>query len=88
MARLSGRSAIATALFADPEAARYVQEVADRQAKVALDDMVEDPCREDFIGALSVLAHSRTVSGRSGPLRIMAGAILQATARGQARRPR
>jgi hypothetical protein len=49
------------ALFADPEAARYVQEVADRLAMVvdegvAHDYMLEDPCREaDFIGALSVL---------------------------------
>jgi hypothetical protein len=49
------------ALFTDPEAARYVQDVADRLAKVvdegvAQDYMVEDPCREaDFIGALSVL---------------------------------
>jgi hypothetical protein len=49
------------ALFTDPEAARYVQEVADRLAKVvddgvAHDDMVADPCREaDFIAALSVL---------------------------------
>jgi hypothetical protein len=49
------------ALFTDPEAARYVQEVADRLVKVvdagvAHDDMVEDPCREaDFIAALSVL---------------------------------
>jgi hypothetical protein len=49
------------ALFGDPEAARYVQEVADRLAMVvdegvARDYMLEDPCNEaDFIAAMSVL---------------------------------
>ena len=49
------------ALFADPDAARYVQEVADRLASnidsgIADDGMVADPCREaDFIAALGVL---------------------------------
>jgi hypothetical protein len=49
------------ALFGDPEAARYVQEMADRLANVvdegvAHDYMLEDPCHEaDFIAAMSVL---------------------------------
>lgn len=49
------------ALFGEPEAARYVQEVADRLANVvdegvAHDYMLEHPCDEaDFIAALSVL---------------------------------
>jgi hypothetical protein len=49
------------ALFADPEAERYVQEVADRLARnvdegIAYDDMVADPCREaNFMAALVVL---------------------------------
>jgi hypothetical protein len=49
------------ASFADPQAARYVQEVADRLARhvdegIACDYMVADPCLEaDFIAALGVL---------------------------------
>jgi hypothetical protein len=49
------------ALFADPEAAHYVQEVADRLARkvdegIAYDYMVADPCREaNFMAALVVL---------------------------------
>lgn len=49
------------ALFADPDAARYVQEVADRLAEqvdggVRDDDMASDPSREaDFMAALAVL---------------------------------
>jgi hypothetical protein len=48
------------ALFADPDGARYVQELADRLARnvddgIVHDHMVAEPFRADFIAALGVL---------------------------------